>query len=169
MNWPKKYFPILTLPFWDKIIEILSFSALILLWVMVYNFQHIGAELMPDGYDFFQNPSEYWASKMTYTIPIIATILYVGITFYNSRNNYINFLVQDDEEKKEKLTEINQKLWRWMKFMLILIFVSIEFFSFHSGSGFGTGIPKWYIVVFPLLLFVPVIYFFIEFSQNQLD
>jgi hypothetical protein len=169
MESPKTYFPFLNLPFWDKVIEILALSALVLLWVMTYRFQHIGAELMPADYDFFQNPSEYWASNMTYTIPIIATLLYIGITWYNTRGQYGNYLVQDDTEKREKLIEINQKLWRWLKFMLILIFLSIEFFSFHSGSGFGTGIPKWYIVVFPMMLFGPVIYFFIEFSQNQLD
>ncbi|MFD2200439.1 hypothetical protein [Shivajiella indica] len=169
MKVPKFPFLFFQMPFWDRIIEILGFSALIILWVMTYHFQQVGAELMPEGYDFFKNPSEYWASKMTYTIPIIATILYVGITAYNTKKKYTDYPISDDPKKAEKLSQINQKLWRWLKFMLILIFLLIEYFSFHSGSGFGTGIPNWFMVAFPLMLFGPVIYFFIEFSQNQLD
>lgn len=169
MNWRKKYIPILNLPFWDQIIEILSFAALVLLWVMTYHFQHIGAELVAENYDFFQNPSEYWATKMTYTLPIVATILYVGLTIYNTKTYYVNLMVVDSEEKAEKLRKINQKFYRWVKLMVILVFIFIEYFSFQSGSGYGSGIPQWYIIVFPLLLFAPVIYFFIEFAQNQLD
>ncbi|RPA67036.1 hypothetical protein EF405_18070 [Cyclobacteriaceae bacterium YHN15] len=155
--------------FWDRIIEILGFSALVILWVMTYHYQHLGAELMPEDYDFFQNPSEYWASKMTYSIPVIATILYLGITIYNTKTRYTDYPINENPEKAEKLSQINQKLWRWLKFMLILMFLLIEYFSFHSGSGFGTGVPKWFMVAFPLMLFGPVIYFFIEFSQNQLE
>lgn len=161
--------PILKIPFWDKVIEFLGFAALLTLWAMTYHFQHLGAEMMPEDYSFFQNPSEYWASKMTYTIPIIATILFTGFSIYNTRKKYTDFPISDYPEKAKKLSLINQRLWRWLKFMLILMFIMIEYFSFHSGSGFGTGIPKFYIVVFPLMLFAPVIFFFIEFSQNQLD
>ncbi|MDX5479975.1 hypothetical protein [Fontibacter flavus] len=162
-------FPAFKITFWDKAIELLGLAALILLWVMTYNFQHLGAKLMPEDYSFFQNPSEYWASKMTYTIPVIATILFLGISIYNTRTKYADYPIEDTPEKAKKLSLINQRLWRWLKFMLILMFIMIEYFSFHSGSGFGTGIPKLYIILFPLMLFAPVIFFFIEFSQNQLD
>jgi hypothetical protein len=169
MKIPKIHFRFFQMPFWDRIIEIMGFAALVLLWIMTYHFQHIGADLMPEDYDFFQNPSEFWASKMTYSIPVIATIFYLGITLYNTKTRYTDYPIIEDPEKAEKLSQINQKLWRWLKFMLILMFLLIEYFSFQSGSGFGTGVPKWYMVAFPLMLFGPVIYFFIEFSQNQLE
>ena len=169
MKVPKLRFFFFHISFWDKVIEILGLATLTLLWVMTYHFQHLGAELMPDDYDFFKNPSEYWASKMTYSIPVITTILFIGITIYNTKTKYTDYPIDENPEKAKKLSQINQRLWRWLKFMLVLIFLLIEYFSFHSGSGFGTGIPKWFMVAFPMMLFGPIIYFFIEFSQNQLD
>jgi hypothetical protein len=155
--------------FLDKILEILSFSALIILWVMTYRFQHLGAELVPDDFDFFQMPNEYWASKMTYAVPFIATLLYVGLTIYNLRPQYGEHTVNASPEKLSGLSEINKRLWRWLKFNLLLVFIIIEYFSFHTGSNAGTGITPVLIYVFPVLLFGPVVFFFIEFSKNQLE
>lgn len=157
------------LSFWDAIIEILAFVALALLWVLTYSFQQLGSKMVSDDFDFFQNPSEYWASKMTYTLPIIATIFYFGITLFGFSRDFTGEKGVDLSEKGQKLKEINQRLWRWVKFILVLMFILIEYFSFQSGSNFGAGIPKWHIVVFPLLLFGPVIYFFFEFSKHQLE
>lgn len=157
------------LSFWDAIIEIIAFVALSLLWVLTYSFQQLGSKMVSDDFDFFQNPSEYWASKMTYTLPIIATIFYLGITFFGFSRDFSGEKGIDSPEKGQKLKEINQRLWRWVKFILVLMFILIEYFSFQSGSNFGAGIPKWHIVVFPLLLFGPVIYFFFEFSKHQLE
>ncbi|WP_293015505.1 hypothetical protein [Mongoliibacter sp.] len=154
---------------WDRVIEILGFSSLILLWVMTYYFQHLGAEAVPEGYNFFENPSEYWASNMTYSIPIIATILFFGITLYNQTPRISEYTIQNQPEKVDTLIRINAKLWRWIKFNLIIMFILIEYFSFHSGSGFGTGIPTWFIIVFPVLLFAPIIYLFMEFAKTQVD
>jgi hypothetical protein len=155
--------------FWDKILELLSLAALTVLWVMTYKFQHIGAELVPEDFDFFQTPNEYWASKMTYSVPIIATILYIGLTVYNLRPQYGDYPVEVSSEKISDLSEINKRLWRWLKFNLLVIFIIIEYFSFHTGSNAGTGITPLLILVFPVLLFGPVVFFFIEFSKNQLE
>lgn len=155
--------------FFDGILEILGFIALVFLWVMTYKFQHIGAELVPEDFSFFQTPNEFWASKMTYTVPVIATVLYVGLTVYNLRPQIGDYPVQISSEKSAQLNEINKRLWRWLKFNLLLIFITIEYFSFHTGSNAGTGISPTLIYVFPVLLFGPVVFFFIEFSKSQLE
>ncbi|SMD42026.1 hypothetical protein SAMN00777080_0562 [Aquiflexum balticum DSM 16537] len=155
--------------FFDGILEIFGFIALISLWVMTYKFQHIGAELVSEDFSFFQTPNEFWASKMTYTVPTIATVLYVGLTVYNLRPQLGDYPVQVSSEKSAQLSEINKRLWRWLKFNLLLIFIVIEYFSFHTGSNAGTGISPAFIYVFPVLLFGPVVFFFIEFSKSQLE
>lgn len=155
--------------FFDGILEILGFVALVFLWVMTYKFQHIGAELVPEDFSFFQTPNEFWASKMTYTVPVIATFLYVGLTVYNLRPQIGDYPVQISSEKSAQLNEINKRLWRWLKFNLLLVFITIEYFSFHTGSNAGTGISPTLIYVFPVLLFGPVVFFFIEFSKSQLE
>jgi hypothetical protein len=42
----------------DVIVEILSLLVLITLWVENYYFQHQSLAIVPEGYDFFQNPNE---------------------------------------------------------------------------------------------------------------
>lgn len=155
--------------FWNAVIEVIAFLALLFLWILTYSFRKVGSKMVSDNFDFFQNPNEYWASKITYTLPIIATIFYFGITLLGFRRDFSGEKGVDNPEKAQKLREINQRLWRWVKFILVLMFILIEYFSFHSGSNYGSGIPMWHIVVFPLLLFGPVIFFFFEFSKHQLE
>ena len=154
--------------FLDKLVEALSVLVLIGLWWLTYYFQHQSLEIVPEDYDFFRNPTEYWASKMTYSVPFVATILYVGLTLYNKNRQYGDYAVQINKGKGAVLRQINKRLWRWLKLNILLMFVVLEYFSFHTGSNAGTGISGWFIFAFPLLLFGPVIYFFVEFSKNQL-
>ncbi len=154
---------------WDVLIEIFAIIALVWLWTMTYQFQHIGASLVPEDYDFFKTPNEYWASQMTYSVPVIATIFYIGLTFFNKKSEFDYYPVETNSEHVPKLTAINQRLWRWLKVNLIILFIIVEYFSFHTGSNAGTGIPTWFVIVIPLLLFGPIVYFFIEFSKIELE
>jgi hypothetical protein len=153
----------------DIAVEVVSLLVLILLWAETYFFQHESLELVPDGYSFFSNPNEYWASRMTYSVPFVATILYVGLTLYNQRVQHGDFAIEISKEKAPALSQINKRLWRWLKLNILVMFVVVEYFSFHTGSNAGTGISGWFILAFPLLLFGPVVYFFVEFSKNQLE
>jgi len=82
---------------------------------------------------------------------------------------YGDYAIEVSKEKAPALSQINKRLWRWLKLNILIMFIVIEYFSFHTGSNAGTGISGWFIFVFPLLLFGPVIFFFIEFSKNQLE
>jgi hypothetical protein len=153
----------------DIAVEVVSLLVLILLWGETIFFQRQSLELAPEGYDFFSNPNEYWASRMTYSVPFVATILYVGLTLYNRREQQGNFAVEISKDKAPILSQINKRLWRWIKLNILIMFVVVEYFSFHTGSNAGSGISSWFVFMFPLLLFIPVVIFFIEFSKNQLE
>jgi hypothetical protein len=153
----------------DIVAEVLSLLVLLSLWGLTYYFQHESLDIVPEGYDFFRNPTEYWASRMTYSVPMVATIIYVGLTLYNKRVQYGDFAVEINKGKGDALRQINKRLWRWLKLNILLMFAVIEYFSFHTGSNAGSGISGWFIFTFPLLLFGPLLYFFLEFSKNQLE
>lgn len=155
--------------FLDIVVEAMSFLVLVSLWILTYYFQHENLEIVAEGYDFFSNPNEYWASRMTYSVPFVATILYVGLTLYNQKVQNGSYAIEVNKKNGPELSRINKRLWRWLKLNILLMFVVIEYFSFHTGSNAGLGISSSFILVFPLLLFGPVIYFFLEYSKNQLE
>lgn len=167
MKAPEQSAPI-PLSFADKLIEVLGIVALVWLWLETAYFQQLGQEQVPANYNFFETPSDYWASKMTFAVPLVATFFYIGISWFNYYNRDIDHLVDASTDKKRALIAINRRLWRWVKLNLIIIFLMIEYFSFHTGSNYGTGVPTWMILFFPLILFSPLVYFFIEYSKSQL-
>lgn len=152
----------------DKVIEVLGIVALVWLWLETVYFQQLGQEQVTADFSFFENPSEYWASQMTYAVPFVATVFYLSISWNNYFNRDIDHLVDASFEKKKALIAINRRIWRWVKLNVIIIFLMIEYFSFHTGSDFGSGVPNWMILFFPLVLFSPLVYFFIEYSKSQL-
>jgi hypothetical protein len=153
----------------DILVEILAIGALVMLWAETYYFQHLGAELVPNDYTFLESPNEFWASQMTYSIPFIATLIYIGLTIYNKKRKHNEYEYEFNPEKSAAVLRINQRLWRWLKLNLILVLLIIEYFSFHTGSSAGDGISIWFILIFPLLIFGPVVYFFVAYSREQLQ
>lgn len=153
----------------DILVEALAIAALVFLWAETYYFQHLGAELVPNDYSFLESPNEFWASQMTYSIPFVATLIYIGLTLYTNKRKHEEYEYEFNPEKSAAIKGINRRLWRWLKLNLILVLLIIEYFSFHTGSSAGDGISIWFILIFPLLIFGPVVYFFIAYSREQLQ
>jgi hypothetical protein len=153
----------------DILVEFLAIAGLVMLWAETYHFQHLGAELVSKDYTFLESPNEFWASQMTYSIPFIATLIYIGLTIYNKKRKHNEYEYEFDKEKSAAVLRINQRLWRWLKLNLILVLLIIEYFSFHTGSSAGDGISIWFILIFPVLIFGPVVYFFVAYSREQLQ
>ena len=153
----------------DVVVELLALAAVLFLWAETYYFQHLGAEIVPNDYSFLESPNEFWASQMTYSIPFVATMIYVGLTIFNEKRKHNEYEYEFNPEKSAAVLRINRRLWRWLKLNLILVLLIIEYFSFHTGSSLGDGISVWFILVFPVLVFGPVIYFFFAYSKEQLQ
>lgn len=152
----------------DVVVELLALAAVLFLWAETYYFQHLGAEIVPNDYSFLESPNEFWASQMTYSIPFVATMIYVGLTIFNEKRQHNEYEYEFNPEKSAAVLRINRRLWRWLKLNLILVLLIIEYFSFHTGSSLGDGISVWFILVFPVLVFGPVVYFFFAYSKEQL-
>lgn len=153
----------------DVVVELLAIAAVLFLWAETYYFQHLGAEIVPNDYSFLESPNEFWASKMTYSIPFVATMIYVALTIFNEKRRHNEYEYEFNPEKSAAVLRINRRLWRWLKLNLILVLLVIEYFSFHTGSSLGDGISVWFILIFPVLVFGPVVYFFFAYAKEQLQ
>lgn len=109
----------------DVAIEILAVVALVLLWAETSYFQHRGAELVPVDFNFLERPNEYWASQMTYSIPFVATMIYIGLTIFTLKRKHDEYEYEFNPEKSAAILRINRRLWRWLKFNLVLILLII--------------------------------------------
>jgi hypothetical protein len=153
----------------DKVMEFFCFVALLCLWILTWYFHEMELRAAPQDFSFFKNPSYYWASNMTYTLPMIATAVYVLLTYRNRRPIPVEHIIQVNPEKQAKLLQINQRLMRWVKINIVFIFIIIEVLSYTTGSNGGTGIPYFVVFFLPVLMVGPVVYFLFEFSKNQLE
>jgi len=153
----------------DRAVEVAGVIALVFLWMMTYYFQQKGLQAVPEQYDFLDQPNEFWASKITYSIPFVVTIVYLIITYTSLKKSEPDDHPYYSPEKAAAFQVLNKRLWRWMKLSIILVFIMIEYFSFHTGSRAGEGISYWYFLFFPVLLIGPAVFFLIEISKKELE
>jgi hypothetical protein len=152
----------------DWLMEAISLLGLISLWIMTSYYHGIESAKVPEDFSFLKNPSYYWASNMTYTIPLIATVIYLYLTYMKKRPIPQEHLIEVNPEKEAKILQINNRLMRWIKIVAVSLFIMIEFLSYNTGSNQGTGISYMVIFFLPILMVGPIIYFLFEFSKSQL-
>ena len=87
----------------DKVMEFFCFVALVCLWGLTWYFHEMELRSAPQDFSFFKNPSFYWASNMTYTMPVIATAIYIMLTYRNRKPVPVEHVIEADPQKQAKL------------------------------------------------------------------
>lgn len=119
---------------------------------------HFGAQGKPDGY------GEKW---MILSLPVIGTILYMGLTLASYYPHTFNYMVTITEKNAVKQYTIAKKMIRIMKVSLILVFFLLDIHTIRTALNYPDILGKWFLLVLFALIFIPLFYFLIQFSKNS--
>ena len=120
----------LTLSPLDNKLELTSKIFLIVMWgLTLYTFlklpttipTHFNASGQADGY----------GNKVTLIIlPILATIIYLGLTQLNKFPHIFNYMTKITEDNAQKQYTIATRMYRFLKLSILVIFSSIILFTY---------------------------------------
>lgn len=153
----------LTLSPLDNAFELTGKIFLVVMWgLTVYTFFklpttipiHFNASGRADGY----------GNKITLLfLPVLATLLYVGLTQLNKYPHIFNYMVDITEENAPRQYAIATRILRFIKVAILLIFSLVILFVYLTIIGVTNGLGSWFLPFTLALFLVPVI---ITISQS---
>ena len=155
--------PRINVPFqtMDIITELISVAILILMWCYcIINYTdlpdtiatHFNALGEPDG---FSSKSNIWF------LPIIATLMYVGLFILNQYPHMHNYMVNITEENALKNYRFSTRILRVTNFLSVLLLAYISYVIVASAFGGQLNLGTWFVpvvigssIVLPIILVI---------------
>ncbi len=137
----------------DKIIEISSFLILAILWILVvYNYAGLPA-IIPTHYNALGEADRFGNKDNIFSLPIIATVLFVGMTFLNKFPHIFNYPTNITTENALGQYTNATKMMRVVKLAIVFIFALMTFKTIQAST---LGI--WFLPLVLMLVFIPIFF-----------
>ncbi len=145
----------------DVIIEGVSITLLILMWCYcIINYMEL-PETIPTHFNAAGEPDAYGSKHTIWIIPLIATVLYIGMFIINKYPHIHNYMVNITEDNALKNYRFSTRTLRIVNFLCVLLMTYITYMIIESAFGKQFNLGTWFVpvvigvsVVLPIILFV---------------
>lgn len=145
----------------DKLLEILGWGVLIVMWALViFNYSTL-PDTIPIHYNASGQVDGYGAKSMIWGILLIGSIMYVGMTYLNKYPHIFNFLTEITEENALRQYTTATKMLRYLKFIIVLMIGYLVFKTVRIATEEAFGLGSWLSPIFLGLLFGVMVYFIV--------
>ena len=151
----------------DKTFEIIGWLLVFSIWgFTVKNYANL-PETIPLHYNLAGQVDGFGGKATILTLPVIATVLFVGLTFLNKFPHILNYPTNITQHNALSQYTNATRTIRYLKFIVVVIFGLIAFETIQNGNGEANGIGIWFLPLTLGLIFIPLIYFVIKSFQTK--
>jgi uncharacterized membrane protein len=158
-NRPKIALELTTL---DKIFEISGWISVFAIWAFAINNYITLPDIIPIHYDGAGHASGFGGKGHILTLPLIATALFVVLTILNKFPQIFNYPVTITPDNAIRQYTYATRLIRYLKFIIVVIFGLIIFYTSRTVNGQTIGSGVWFLPLILALIFIPLIYFVLK-------
>jgi uncharacterized membrane protein len=145
----------------DVIIEFISITLLILMWVYcIVNYMEL-PDTIATHFNGAGEPNGYGSSQTVWIIPIIATVMYIGLFILNKYPHTHNYMVNITEENALKNYKFSTRIVRVVNFLCVLLMTYITYMIVESAFGKQFNLGTWFVplvigfsIILPIIMFV---------------
>ncbi|RYF91362.1 MAG: DUF1648 domain-containing protein [Chitinophagaceae bacterium] len=153
----------------DWAMEILAAIVLLMIWAFAVYAYDVLPKIIPTHFNGSGVPDAYGSKSTLFILPSIGVVLYIGITWLNTRPHIFNYLNPITPENALRQYTFATRLLRIIKLIVLVLFAAILWYTYRSAQGQqlskGFFVPALvFIIVVPNLLVV--IYLIKSFSKR---
>jgi uncharacterized membrane protein len=146
----------------DRGIESLSKGLLLLmLGLTVYIFIKLPA-IIPVHFGDNGQPDKYGKKGLILILPILATLIYFGLTQISKYPEVFNYFRKITNENAERQYTISTRMIRFLKIAILVVFTLVIFSTYLITTGVTSGIGSWFLPFVLGLIVIPTIVFIIQ-------
>lgn len=143
----------------DKILEVISSIALIAFWLMAILSYSKLPDLIPIHYNGLGEVDNYAGKKSIFLLPIIGTLIFLILTFVVKYPETLNYPTKITVENAERQYANSTRRIRFLKLLIILVFLLIDFKTIQTALGISEGLGIWFLPLILGLIFIPMGYY----------
>lgn len=106
----------------DRLIEIIGWGVLLVIWVLVISTYSNLPDTIPVHYNALGEVDGYGAKSEIWILPVVGSIVYIGITVLNKFPHIFNYLTKITDENALLQYTLATKLLRYLKLFIVFLF-----------------------------------------------
>ena len=151
----------------DQVLELLGWGVLLALWVWTGTSYSSLPDTIPTHFNAAGEADGFGRKASIVGLPLIATLLYIGLTLLNRVPHIFNFPTPVTPDNALRQYTNATRMIRYLKLILVLVFAGISFQTIQQANGTGEGLGLWFLPLTLVLIFVPLIYFVSKSFQTK--
>ena len=151
----------------DKILEIIGWVAVFGIWVLtIANYFEL-PEIIPTHYNEAGEADGFGNKSNILALPIISTLLFIGLTILNKRPHVFNYPSEITKENALFQYTNATRMIRFLKIIVMIIFGWIVFKTIQNVNRNEDGLGTWFLPLTMAIIFIPIIYFMMNTSKKK--
>jgi uncharacterized membrane protein len=146
----------------DKAVEIAGWISVLAVWCLTIVKYNSLPDIIPIHYNAAGVADGFGGKATILTLPLISTILFVGLTFLNKFPHIFNYPTNITKENALRQYTNATRLIRYLKFILVVVFGFISFKTIQNAHGKAEGFGVWFLPLFLGLIFIPLVFFIVK-------
>lgn len=142
----------------DHRLELAAKVFLVVMWCLtIYTFLKL-PEIIPVHFNASGQADSYGNKLTLLFLPILATIIYFGLTQLNKYPHIFNYMTKITTDNAQRQYGIATRMMRFLKLAILIIFSLIILFTYLTTIGVSNGLGIWFLPLTFTLLLVPTIF-----------
>ena len=151
----------------DKLVEVLGWLILLLLWGLTFSHFSSLPETIPTHFNASGEADGFGSKASIIGLPVIASLLFIGLTVLNRYPHSFNYPTTITQDNALRLYTLATRMLRYLKLVLVMVFGGITFRTIQTATGESSGLGGWFLPLTAGLIFIPLIYFVIKSLQGK--
>lgn len=151
----------------DKLLEVIGWCALVAMWALILLTYEKLPEIIPTHYnsngiiDGYGNKSSIWI------LPIVASALFIGMTFLNMFPHIFNYLTTITEENALRQYAIATRMMRYVKLALVIVIGYLVSKTIYIANVAEGGLGSYFTPLMFGVIFIPIAYYLFAMIRNR--
>jgi uncharacterized membrane protein len=151
----------------DQVFELLGWGVLLALWVWTVSSYSSLPDSIPTHFNAAGEADDFGRKASIVRLPVIATLLYIGLTLLNRFPHIFNFPTPITQDNALRQYTNATRMIRNLKLILVLVFAGISFQTIKQANGEAAGLGVWFLPVTLGAIFLPLLYFVIKSIKEK--
>jgi len=150
----------------DKVLEIVGWVSVVGIRALPLTNCSILPEIIPIYFNGAGKADGFGNKTHIFVLPIISTLLFIGLTILNKHPHIFNYPNQITKENAVDQYTNATRMMRVLKLVIVLLFGLIVFKTIQNVNGHADGLGTWFLP-FTIGLFIMLTLYFLMMSMKD--
>ncbi len=141
----------------DKSLESIGIFLLLIMWTLTFYTFIKSPATVPTHFNASGHVDDYGNRITILILPILATVIYFGLTWINKYPHVFNYLKKITKDNAERQYTIATRMIRFLKLAILIIFSLIILFTYLTTVGLANGLGVWFLPVVIGIILIPTV------------